>query len=129
MDGCACGGRRSHAGRDGDGQDNQVQQEIQKYRQMLQEGNPAELSEARGEELWATPRGPNQATLEQCDLGLGPGKLEGAYAQLPRYFTDTGKVQDVESRLVTCMTALQGLSATQTPRRTGTKPIRTWSRW
>jgi L-cysteine S-thiosulfotransferase len=92
------------------GQDNRALQEVQKYRQMLQEGNPAELSEARGEELWATPRGPNQATLEQCDLGLGPGKLEGAYAQLPRYFADTGKVQDVESRLVTCMTVLQGFS-------------------
>jgi sulfur-oxidizing protein SoxA len=92
------------------GQDDRVQQEIQKYRQMLQEGNPAELSEARGEELWATPRGPDKATLEQCDLGLGPGKLDGAYAQLPRYFADTGKVQDVESRLVTCMTALQGFS-------------------
>ena len=91
-------------------QDDRTLQEIQKYRQMLQEGNPAELSEARGEELWATPRGPSKATLEQCDLGLGPGKLEGAYAQLPRYFADTGKVQDVESRLVTCMTALQGLS-------------------
>jgi sulfur-oxidizing protein SoxA len=91
-------------------QDDRTLREIQKYRQMLQEGNPAELSEARGEELWATPRGPAKATLEQCDLGLGPGKLEGAYAQLPRYFADLGKVQDVESRLVTCMTTLQGLS-------------------
>jgi len=88
-------------------------EEIQKYRQMLQEGNPAELSEARGEELWTTPRGPNKATLEQCDLGQGAGKLAGAYAQLPRYFADTGKVQDVESRLVTCMITLQGLSREQ----------------
>ena len=55
-------------------------------------------------------RGPRKATLERCDLGLGPGKLEGAYAQLPRYFEDTGKVQDAESRLVTCMTTLQGLT-------------------
>lgn len=92
------------------GDDNQPMEEIQKYRQMLEEANPAELLELTGEELWTTPRGPKKATLENCDLGLGPGKLEGAYAQLPRYFTDTGKVQDVEARLVTCMMTLQGFS-------------------
>ena len=92
------------------GQDDRAAQEIQKYRQMLEEGNPADLTEARGEELWKTPRGPKHATLERCDLGLGPGQLEGAYAKLPRYFADTDKVQDVESRLVTCMMALQGYS-------------------
>jgi sulfur-oxidizing protein SoxA len=95
------------------GQDNRAVDEIQKYRQMLQEGNPAELMEMKGEELWTTPRGPKQASLEQCDLGLGPGVVKGAYAQLPRYFADTDRVQDVESRLVTCMTRLQGLSAEQ----------------
>jgi sulfur-oxidizing protein SoxA len=90
------------------GQDDRATQEIQKYRQMLEEGNPADLIEARGEELWRTPRGPKHATLERCDLGLGPGKLEGAYAKLPRYFADSDKVEDAESRLVTCMMALQG---------------------
>src|SRR3954447_5093195 len=89
-------------------QDARTRDKINKYREMLQEGNPAELSEARGEELWLTRAGPKNATLEQCDLGLGPGKLEGAYAHLPRYFPDTGEVQDVESRLVTCMVTLQG---------------------
>jgi L-cysteine S-thiosulfotransferase len=90
------------------GQDKALQ-EIQKYREMLQEDNPAELLELKGAELWATPRGPKQATLEQCDLGLGPGRLEGAYAQLPRYFADTGRVEDAESRLITCITTLQGI--------------------
>jgi sulfur-oxidizing protein SoxA len=85
-------------------------QEIQKYRQILEEDNPAELAEMSGQDLWTTRRGPKAATLERCDLGLGPGRLEGAYAQLPRYFADTGKVQDVESRLVTCMQSLQGLA-------------------
>jgi sulfur-oxidizing protein SoxA len=94
-------------------QDSKALDEIQRYRQMLQEGNPAELLEMKGGELWGSPRGPKQATLEQCDLGLGPGKLEGAYAQLPRHFADTGKVQDVESRLVTCMTSLQGFSVAE----------------
>lgn len=83
---------------------------IARYREMLQDGNPAELAEARGEALWSTPRGPRQATLEACDLGLGPGVVDGAYARLPRWFEDTGRVQDAESRLVTCMERLQGLS-------------------
>ncbi len=79
------------------------------YRQMLADGNPAELFEMEGEELWVTARGPKNATLEQCDLGLGAGVVEGAAAQLPRYFEDTGKVQDLESRLMTCMETLQGI--------------------
>jgi sulfur-oxidizing protein SoxA len=91
-------------------EDDRAVQEIQKYREMLREGNPAELSELRGEELWTTPRGPNNATLEQCDLGLGPGKLKGAYARLPRYFKDTGKVEDAESRLVHCIVTIQGMT-------------------
>ena len=72
---------------------------LPRYREMIADGNPAELLAAKGEALWKTKRGPKNATLEQCDFGLGPGKLEGAYAQLPRYFKDTGKVMDVESRL------------------------------
>lgn len=83
-------------------------EEIAKYREMLADGNPAELLEARGEELWKTVRGPKNASLEKCDLGLGAGVVDGAYAQLPRYFADTGKVMDLESRLVHCITSLQG---------------------
>ncbi len=79
------------------------------YRQMLQDGNPAELYEMEGEELWVTARGPKNATLEQCDLGLGPGVVEGAAAQMPRFFEDTGTVQDLESRLMYCMETLQGI--------------------
>jgi len=33
--------------------------------------------------------------------------------ELPRYFADTGKVQDLESRLVTCMERLQGLNGAE----------------
>ena len=58
--------------------------EIAKYRQVLQDGNPSELWEARGEALWKTPRGPKNASPEKCDLGLGPGVVKGEYAQLPR---------------------------------------------
>lgn len=85
--------------------------EIEKYREMLADGNPAELYEARGEELWKTKRGPNNASLEKCDLGMGAGVVKAAYTQLPHYFADTDKVQDLESRLVTCMVTLQGFDA------------------
>jgi sulfur-oxidizing protein SoxA len=91
------------------GQSNTVQ-EIEKYRQALQDGNPAELWEARGEELWKKPRGPNNVSLERCDLGLGAGVVKGAYAQLPRYFADADRVMDLETRLVWCMTKQQGMS-------------------
>lgn len=90
------------------GAQDRTAEEIEKYRRTLAEGNPAELWEVRGEALWTTRRGPNNVSLEKCDLGLGPGVVKGAYAQLPRYFADTDKVQDTESRLVSCMVALQG---------------------
>ena len=86
---------------------------IAEYRKMLEDGNPAELFEAKGELLWKQKRGPKSASMEQCDLGKGPGKVQGAFVELPRYFTDTGKVQDLESRLLTCMETLQGFSAAE----------------
>ena len=82
--------------------------DIAKYREMIADGNPSELYEAAGEDLWKKPAGPKNATLEKCDLGLGAGVVKGAAAQLPRYFKDTNKVQDLESRLMTCMQVLQG---------------------
>ncbi|CAM5781764.1 MAG: sulfur oxidation c-type cytochrome SoxA [Burkholderiales bacterium] len=84
-------------------------QAIEEYREMLQDGNPSELFEMKGEELWSKKRGPKNASLQQCDLGKGPGVVKGAFVELPRYFADTGKVQDLESRLVTCMSTLQGI--------------------
>ena len=84
---------------------------IEEYRALLADGNPAELYDAKGEDLWKKKRGPRNASLEQCDLGKGPGVVKGAWVELPRYFADTGKIQDVESRLVTCMSKLQGFDA------------------
>ena len=77
-------------------------------RQMLAEDNPGELWIDQGKQLFYEKRGPKNASLEQCDFGLGAGKLEGATTQLPRYFSDTDMVQDLESRLLTCMVQLQG---------------------
>lgn len=69
---------------------------------------PGELYAAQGEELFTKKRGPKNASLEACDFGLGPGKLEGALTQLPRYFADTRRVEDLETRIVSCMVRLQG---------------------
>jgi len=84
---------------------------IAEYRKMLEDGNPAELFEARGEALWKQRRGPKNASLEQCDLGKGPGVVKGAFVELPRWFPDTQRVQDLESRLLTCIETLQGIQA------------------
>src|SRR5215471_16451425 len=86
---------------------------IAQYRAALQDGNPAELWELRGEALWKMPRGPKLVSLERCDLGSGPGVVKGAYARLPRYFADADRVQDLESRLVWCMTTVQGFTAAE----------------
>jgi sulfur-oxidizing protein SoxA len=87
-----------------------AKKEIEKYQQMLGDGSPAELWELEGEARWKKPQGPKNVSLEKCDLGLGAGKVPGAYARLPRYFKDTDKVQDLESRLLTCMIDMQGRS-------------------
>jgi sulfur-oxidizing protein SoxA len=84
---------------------------LTQYRQMLQEANPADLYVAKGQSLWSLARGPKGQPLSSCDLGLGPGVVKGAWVQLPRYFSDTQQVQDLESRLLTCMEKIQGFNA------------------
>ena len=84
--------------------------EIEKYQRMIADSSPAELYELQGEELWKKPRGPRNVPLERCDLGLGAGVVKGAYARLPRYFKDADRVMDLETRLLHCMTSLQGRS-------------------
>jgi L-cysteine S-thiosulfotransferase len=85
--------------------------DISEYRAMFGDENPAELWELRGQELWTSARGPKKLALAAvCDFGLGAGVIKGAYAQLPRYFADSKRVQDMESRLLTCMIGQQGLA-------------------
>jgi sulfur-oxidizing protein SoxA len=84
---------------------------IEKYRQMLREdpwSNPGLLDADRGEALWKTPAGSKKVSLEKCDLGKGPGVVDGAFAELPRYFADADRVMDLETRLMWCMEKLQG---------------------
>ncbi|TSA12209.1 MAG: sulfur oxidation c-type cytochrome SoxA [Betaproteobacteria bacterium] len=82
--------------------------EFEKFRDIMEDASPAELFEAKGEELWKMKRGPKNASLEQCDLGQGRGVVKGAYVRMPRYFADADQVMDAERRIVYCMVTLQG---------------------
>jgi sulfur-oxidizing protein SoxA len=87
-----------------------AKKEIQRYQQMIAEGSPAELYELQGEALW-------KKSFEKCDLGMGAGVVTGAYARLPRYFKDADRVMDLETRLLHCMTTLQGRLLPEATRR------------
>lgn len=88
-----------------------TEKEIERYRAMISDpfSNPGYPFVDRGEALWKEARGERNVPLETCDLGEGPGKLEGAYARLPRYFADADKVMDLEQRLLWCMDKIQAL--------------------
>jgi L-cysteine S-thiosulfotransferase len=110
--------------------DEETQRGLERYREMLREdpwSNPALLDADRGEMLWATPAGPNDVTLEDCDLGLGPGVVEGAFAQLPRHFEDAGRVMDLETRILWCMEEIQGRDMSEfldRPHPSGGQPVK-----
>ncbi len=86
------------------------EKEIERYRAMISDpfSNPGFLNVDRGEILWRKTGGTNNVALEACDLGLGAGKLVGAYTKLPRYFADADRVMDLEQRLLWCMEKVQG---------------------
>ena len=93
------------------------QKQIERYRELLADGNPAELLEMRGEDLWKQKRGPKNASMEACDLGLGAGVVAGVNAVLPRYFADVDRVMDLESRIVHCEATLQGFTMAELTKR------------
>lgn len=84
--------------------------EKQKKQLLEQSGGilPSDLFVAQGEQLFKAKRGPRNASLEACDFGRGSGKLEGVVGRLPRYFFDTRRVEDLDSRIRSCMVRLQG---------------------
>jgi L-cysteine S-thiosulfotransferase len=105
------------------------EKEIERYRAMINDpmANPGYLAVDRGEQLWTLARGAENVSLETCDLGQGPGKLEGAYARLPRHFADADRVMDLEQRLLWCMDKVQGLDLAGTSADPASN--RTWRRW
>ncbi len=101
-------------------QDAATEKGIERYREMLKKdpfANPALLWVDFGETLWAQKRGPKQVSLETCDLGMGPGRVDGVYAELPKFFADAGRVMDLETRILWCMTTLQGFDTKDIARR------------
>jgi sulfur-oxidizing protein SoxA len=111
-------------------QDTETERGLERYRQMMKEdpwSNPAFLDADRGEALWTTARGPKKTTLEGCDLGKGPGVVDGAFAELPRYFKDADRVMDLETRLMWCMETLQGIlraDLVKRPHPAGGQPVK-----
>lgn len=103
---------------------------LETFRAMLKAdpwANPALLDADRGAALWKEKRGPRKASLERCDLGKGPGVVDGAFAELPRYFRDAGRVMDTETRLVWCMETLQGIdpaTVTLKPHPAANEPVK-----
>jgi sulfur-oxidizing protein SoxA len=104
---CACAGAAAQ----------DAKKEIEKYQRMIADSSPVELFELEGEALWKKKQGSKHVSLEACDLGLGAGVLQGAYARLPRYFADADRVMDLETRLLHCMTTLQGRSHEEATKR------------
>ncbi len=82
---------------------------LQEAIKQLKEGiNPAEVWYESGKELV------KKYNLDKCDFGLGPGVFKGALAQLPRYFPDTKRVMDLETRLAWCLQQYAGMTPEQT---------------
>lgn len=96
-------------------QDAATERGLEQYRRMLKADpwdNPALLDADRGEALWAAKKGPQKVSLaETCDLGKGIGKVEGAFAEMPRYFEDADRVQDTETRILWCMERFQAFDS------------------
>jgi sulfur-oxidizing protein SoxA len=59
-----------------------------------------------GREMFHKP-GPNGKSCASCH-GQDGVKLEGAYAKMPRYYKDIGKVADIDLRILSCMTKYMG---------------------
>lgn len=95
------------------------EKEIERYREMINDplANPGYLWVDKGEALWAEKRGSKNVSLETCDLGKGPGKLDGAFAEMPRFFADADKVMDLEQRLLWCMENIQGFDTADAVKR------------
>lgn len=100
-----------------DASQERIEAELDRYRTMMAGGdpfsNPGYLNVDRGELIWSQAAGQKNADLTMCDLGKGPGVVDGAYAELPRYFADAGRVLDLEGRLLWCMVHIQGRSSVE----------------
>lgn len=73
-------------------QDDPFKEAEKQKKQLLEQSGgilPSDLFVEQGEQIFKAKRGPKQVSLEGCDFGRGPGKLEGVVGRLPRHFFDT----------------------------------------
>ncbi len=112
-------------------QDAATERGLEQYRRMMKQdpwSNPALLDADRGEALWAAKVGPKNVSLaETCDLGKGVGNVDGAFAELPRYFEDADRVMDADTRSLWCRESFQGFNSTafrKNPHPGGGQPVR-----
>ena len=75
---------------------------------MLAEDNPGELWIDRGNRLFHEKHGPKKAVHSSSAISAWVRASSTAPASSFRVISDTDKVQDLESRLLTCMVELQG---------------------
>ena len=68
--------------------------------------HPGDAYVDEGREMFHKP-GPNGKSCATCH-GQDGAKLEGAYAKMPRYYDDIGKVADIDLRIWSCMTKYMG---------------------
>ena len=112
-------------------QDAATERGLEQYRRMLKADpwdNPALLDSDHGEALWSAKKSPQNVSLaETCDIGKGMGKVDGAFAEMPRYFEDADRVQDTEARVLWCMERFQGFDSAafrKNPHPGGGQPVK-----
>ena len=65
--------------------------EFEKFRAEMEQSNPAELFEMKGQEQWRSKRGPKNVSLaESCDLGQGVGKADADFVRAQTGFVIGG---------------------------------------
>ncbi|RUM31924.1 MAG: sulfur oxidation c-type cytochrome SoxA [Aquifex sp.] len=72
--------------------------------------SPADVIVEEGKDYYHNLKGKNGKTCASCH-GQDGANLVGAYAKMPRYYTDIKKVADIDIRIKACMEKYMGLSA------------------
>ncbi len=83
-------------------------------KELLELGmHPGHTFMDEGRDVFHNLKGPNGKTCASCHGQDGAGingklNLQGAYARMPRYYEDIGKVADIDLRILSCMTKYMG---------------------
>ncbi|HID65669.1 MAG TPA: sulfur oxidation c-type cytochrome SoxA, partial [Aquificaceae bacterium] len=72
--------------------------------------SPADVIVEEGRDYYHNLKGTTGKTCASCH-GQDGANLVGAYAKMPRYYTDIGKVADVDLRVKACLEKYVGVNA------------------